>query len=58
MAKGKKGSTKMVSPLYVSGSHVGQVAGPTSGVSPKDPFGYLTKSGQSAPGGSPADRPS
>lgn len=57
MAKkdGKK-STAMVSPLYVSGKHVGEVAGPKGGKSPADPNGYLSRKGDSAPSGSPADR--
>jgi len=57
MAKnGKKGSAKIVSPLYESGSMNGPVAGPTGGKSPGDPFGYLSATGSTAPGGSPSDR--
>lgn len=40
MAKKKGGKTKMVSALYVSGPHVGQVAGPTGGKAPSNPMGF------------------
>src|SRR2546427_906894 len=57
MAKknGKKGAA-LVGPLYASGTTNGPVAGPTGGVSVKDPMGYLSNSGSSAPGGSPSER--
>lgn len=55
--KGGKGkSTTMVSPLYESGTTNGPVGGPTGGIAPKDPLGYLSNSGQAAPGGSPSER--
>jgi len=58
MAKKSGGkSTAMVSPLYVSGKTVGDVAGPKGGKSPADPNGYLSRTGDAAPSGSPADRP-
>ena len=52
---GKK-SVRPVSPLYEGGRMNGPVAGPTGGVSPRDPLGYLSNKGSNAPGGSPADR--
>ena len=55
--KGGKGSAKIVSPMYESGRTNGPVAGPKGGISPRDPMNYLGNSGQSAPSGSPADRP-
>lgn len=57
MAKknGKK-SAKLVGPLYEGGTMNGPAAGPTGGVSTKDPMGYLSNSGSSAPGGSPSER--
>jgi len=56
MAKKSGKSTEMVSPLYSPGSMNGPVAGPKGGKSPRDPFNYLSNSGDSAPSGSPADR--
>jgi hypothetical protein len=55
MAK-KNGGSKLVSPLFVGGKTNGEVAGPKGGTAPRDPFGYLSNSGQSAPGGSPSDK--
>lgn len=55
MAKNEK-STKPVSPLYESGRTNGPVAGPKGGIRPSDPHNYLSRSGQSAPSGSPSDR--
>lgn len=57
MAKGGK-STKMVGPLYESGTMNGPAAGPKGGTAPRDPLGYMSQSGQTAPGGSPSDRQS
>jgi hypothetical protein len=57
MAKNGNGkSTRMVSPLYESGRTNGPVAGPKGGKSPSDPLGYKSRTGDSAPGGSPGDR--
>jgi hypothetical protein len=58
MAKnGGKKSAKLVGPLYGEGGTTnGTAAGPKGGTSPKDPLGYLSQSGQSAPSGSPSDR--
>lgn len=56
MAKGSKKSTALLGPLYVGGKTNGDAAGPKGGISPKDPLGYLSNQGGSAPGGSPADR--
>jgi len=52
----KRESAKLVSPLYESGSMNGPAAGPSGGVAPNDPFGYMTNPGMKAPSGSPADR--
>ena len=56
MAKDKSSSSKMVSPLYESGTMNGPAAGPKGGESVPDPMSYLSKSGMKAPGGSPSDR--
>lgn len=58
MAKknGGKKSTALVGPLYESGRTNGPASGPKGGISPRDPLGYLSNTGQSAPSGSPADR--
>lgn len=53
---GKSGSTRLVSPLYESGTTVGPVSGPKGGLPVRDPFNYLNSPGQSAPGGSMTDR--
>jgi hypothetical protein len=53
--KGSKKSTKPVSPLYESGTMVGPMAGPKGGVQPRDPFGYLSATGEAPPAGSPGD---
>lgn len=55
--KNGRGSTKLVSPLYESGSTNGPAEGPKGGKAPGDPLGYLTRSGDAAPSGSPSDRP-
>ena len=56
MAKNGKKSTKLVGPLYESGTMNGPAAGPKGGTSPADPMGYLSPKGYAAPSGSPADR--
>jgi len=53
--KGSKKSAQPVSPLYESGRLNGPVGGPKSGKSPRDPFGYLSNTGDAPPSGSPGD---
>lgn len=47
--KNGKGSAKPYGPLYESGKTNGPVAGPTGGIAPRDPMGYLSNTGKSAP---------